>query len=103
MVKLRERAIHFNEFVVVVLVALGSTGLVSKLAVAAALEARGVEGVDMAETIGPGHLKTVDTDEGLVGNFFGSLVTQYPLAADTALKKICAQVNTLISLVVEGV
>ena len=101
MIELGQGFSNFLEFIVIVLVALGSTGLVSKFAVAAALEARGVEGVDMTKTVRPRHFKAVDTDKVIIRHSSGGVMTLLPLAAHAA--EVSAQVNTLIALVVEGV
>ena len=101
MIELREGLSNFLEFIVVVLVALGSTGLVAEFAVASALEARCVEGVDMTKTVRPRHFKAVDTDKVIIRHSSGGVMTLLPLAAHAA--EVSAQVNTLIALVVEGV
>lgn len=76
-------------------------GFVAELAVAAALKAGGVEGVDVAEAVGPGHLEAVEADEVLIGDFLRCGVALGPFGTDPC--QIGPQIHAGITLIVEGV
>ena len=100
-VELGEGAPHLHQLVVVVLIPFGGAGLVAELAVAAALKAGGVEGVDVAEAVGPGHLEAVEAYKVFARHGSGGLVPLLPLVAD--IGQVSPQIHAGITLVVEGV
>ena len=76
MVELADGLGHGGQSGIVVLQS-GGLGLVVRLGTA--LPAGGIEGVHVAQTVGPGHLEAIQANEVLVGHIGGSLMAQLPL------------------------